>query len=280
MSVTETAHLFRCGSESLVGIVSHPSGTGRETGVVIVVGGPQYRIGSHRQFALLARALAAAGHPALRFDYRGMGDSTGPSVAFDAVDADIAAAIDLLQAAHPGVRRVALWGLCDGASAALLYAHRSGDRRIAGVALANPWLHSDQARAHATVHMYYRQRFFEMAFWRKLLRGGINPWRSMRELAGHRRQARLSPATGGATTIMLGALSELDLPMLFLLCRRDPTAREFLAQLDLAKSTVLSGAHVSRADFAEADHTFSRAEWRKDAENATIAWLNGALGRP
>ena len=39
--------------------------------MVIVVGGPQYRAGSHRQFTLLARHIAAAGYPVLRFDARG-----------------------------------------------------------------------------------------------------------------------------------------------------------------------------------------------------------------
>lgn len=40
-------------------------------GVLIVVGGRQYRVGAHRQFVSLARALAAAGYPAFRFDVRG-----------------------------------------------------------------------------------------------------------------------------------------------------------------------------------------------------------------
>ncbi|MEO6566032.1 MAG: alpha/beta fold hydrolase, partial [Casimicrobiaceae bacterium] len=81
---------------------------------MIVVGGPQYRVGSHRQFALLARALARVGIPALRFDYRGMGDSEGDRRSFDEIDADIAAAIDTLcREAH--LARVVLWGLCDGA---------------------------------------------------------------------------------------------------------------------------------------------------------------------
>jgi alpha/beta superfamily hydrolase len=45
--------------------------------VLVIVGGPQYRAGSHRQFTLLARSLAEQGFAVLRFDYRGMGDSTG-----------------------------------------------------------------------------------------------------------------------------------------------------------------------------------------------------------
>jgi len=52
-------------------------------GVLIVVGGPQYRVGSHRQFLLLSRRLAAEGHPVMRFDYRGMGDASGAMRGFE-----------------------------------------------------------------------------------------------------------------------------------------------------------------------------------------------------
>ena len=47
-------------------------------GMLIVVGGPQYRAGSHRQFTLLARDVAATGVPTMRFDYRGMGAPAVP----------------------------------------------------------------------------------------------------------------------------------------------------------------------------------------------------------
>ena len=58
---------FSCGTDRLLGIL-HPGAPDSERGVLVVVGGPQYRVGSHRQFVLLARALAAAGIPVLRFD--------------------------------------------------------------------------------------------------------------------------------------------------------------------------------------------------------------------
>ena len=51
-----------------VGVLSVPTGTPQSV-VIVVVGGPQYRVGSHRQFVQLSRALASAGHATLRFDY-------------------------------------------------------------------------------------------------------------------------------------------------------------------------------------------------------------------
>ena len=148
---------FDCVGDRLLGIVSRPA-TGadadaysdtqavhsapQELGVVIVVGGPQYRAGSHRGFVLLARHLASLGLTVLRFDVRGMGDSEGKLHDFLAVDADVDAAIAALLRHSPQLRRVALWGLCDGASAALLYLQRQPDPRVAALCLLNPWVRS------------------------------------------------------------------------------------------------------------------------------------------
>ena len=90
------------GEEDLLGIIHLPEAVSRR-GVVILVGGPQYRVGSHRQFLLLARALAQHGVPVLRFDFRGMGDSDGEFHGFEKLDKDIAAAIDAFAAAVPQV---------------------------------------------------------------------------------------------------------------------------------------------------------------------------------
>ena len=145
MTWTERAVAFDCAGDKLVGILCGPESPASGAtprhgldapsflGVVIVVGGPQYRAGSHRQFTLMARALAAAGYPVLRFDYRGMGDSTGLHRDFESLNGDLAAAIETLLQHEPNVQRVALWGLCDGASAALLYLHATRDSRVQAV---------------------------------------------------------------------------------------------------------------------------------------------------
>src|SRR5688500_5345431 len=84
---TERVLAFECDGERLLGILS-ASQQPAKRGVLIVVGGPQYRAGSHRQFTLLARHLAEHGVPTLRFDYRGMGDSGGDVRGFEHVGAD------------------------------------------------------------------------------------------------------------------------------------------------------------------------------------------------
>ena len=72
-----------------------------------MVGGPQYRVGSHRQFALLARRLAAAGTACMRFDYRGMGDSTGDSRTFEHIEHDLRCAIETFVMGVPELEEVA-----------------------------------------------------------------------------------------------------------------------------------------------------------------------------
>src|SRR5512144_3183809 len=108
--MSELALTFSCQGAELVGIL-HPGSDRAARGVLIVVGGPQYRVGSHRQFLLLARDLAAAGIPVLRFDYRGMGDAGGEVVDFEHCQADIAAAVDAFFARSAGLREVVIWGL-------------------------------------------------------------------------------------------------------------------------------------------------------------------------
>ena len=113
MKFEERALRFSCEESMLYGILSLPEHV-QCRGVLIVVGGPQYRAGSHRQFTLLARGLAAQGIPAMRFDYRGMGDSEGSARDFEDVGHDLRVAIDQFLVAVPGMTEVAIWGLCDG----------------------------------------------------------------------------------------------------------------------------------------------------------------------
>ena len=162
--------VFDCEGCRLIGIVTLPETTA-EAGVIIVVGGPQYRAGSHRQFTLLARQLATHSIASIRFDYRGMGDSEGDMRNFEAVDADIRAALETLKQHAPKLRRIALWGLCDAASAALYYAHT--DTRITDLVLLNPWVHTPAGAARVQLKHYYLSRLMQRSFWGKLLSGKV-----------------------------------------------------------------------------------------------------------
>jgi exosortase A-associated hydrolase 1 len=227
---------------------------------------------------LLARSLADAGFAVLRFDYRGMGDSVGVPRSFEAVDHDIAVAIDTLQRTCPGIKRVVLWGLCDAASAALLYSGQPGDARLAGLCLLNPWVRSEATLARTHIKHYYRGRLMQADFWRSIWRGQY-AWRpSLRALWQNLQAWWHSPLAGPEMTFqrrMALALRHFKGEVLLVLSDCDYTAREFLECVltDVDWRGLLQRPGLTRVDVADADHTFSRAAWRCAVEQAVHDWL-------
>jgi uncharacterized protein len=284
----DEALAFACQGEQLVGVVSLPAqpaaDASTDLALLVVVGGPQVRAGSHRQFTQLCRTVAAAGVPAMRFDVRGMGDSTGPLRTFEHIGDDISAALDALQARLPGVKRVVLWGLCDGASAALMHVHSHRDTRVAGLVLLNPWVRSAQTLARAHVKHYYWNRLRQGEFWRKLLGGGV-ALKALRDLAGNLQAAReaAAPAAGNDAALpfqerMLRGAEGFAGPVLWVLSGRDYTAKEFVELAAQAPrwQAVLSRAGAQRLDMAEADHTFSDRAHEQALAVRTATWLSQA----
>lgn len=281
MSPIEYALKIECQGEVLIGIVSDDPEACATTdlGLLIIVGGPQYRVGSHRQFVQLARKVAMSGIPVLRFDVRGMGDSTGSLHTFEQTAEDIAAAMMAFQQARPGLRRIALWGLCDAASAALLYMHERRDPRVAGLALLNPWVRSTNSEARARIRHYYLERLMQGVFWRKLFSGRVT-WSALKRFL-RSLQASLQSLNHPSGVIlsfqdrMADSWSTFRGPILLLLCENDFTAREFQ---DFTASTE-KWQKAMRAHPAEikivlgADHTCSVPGSKVVVEQATIGWL-------
>ncbi|QGZ40567.1 exosortase A-associated hydrolase 1 [Pseudoduganella flava] len=289
MRPDEQALTFPCAGDWLTAILSpaDPARPVARRGVLIVVGGPQYRVGSHRQFALLARALADQGIPAMRFDYRGMGDSGGAQRNFEDVDADLRAAIDRFMAAVPGLREVVLWGLCDAASAALFYARH--DRRVAGLVLLNPWARTADGLARATLKHYYAARLLQPALWKKIAGGQFEFGKALRSFAGLLRTSRDKPAAATAPDApspspglherMLAGWKGFDGPILLIISGADLTAQEFLDMVKASRQwrKLLAAPRVQRRTLAAADHTFSRREWRDQVARWTAEWVHGEV---
>jgi exosortase A-associated hydrolase 1 len=279
VNYSEQALGFACEQETLFGILALPEKP-IALGVVVIVGGPQYRAGSHRQFVLLARALAAAGYPVLRFDYRGMGDSSGNPREFSTVSADVNAAIGAMQSKLPAVFRFVLWGLCDGASAALLYCHETNDARVAGLCLLNPWVRSEASLARAHVKHYYLERLRQKEFWVKLSSGKIalaallGLWRNLRLMTGSQVALPSTPRMPFQNGMAL-AWKGLNGDILLLLSGADYTAKEFLeyTRVDPEWAGLLVRPGVIQNDLPGADHTFSATASRHQVERLTLDWL-------
>lgn len=283
---SEQAVIFNCEGCRLVGIATIPF-EASETGVVIVVGGPQYRSGSHRQFTLLARQLAEQNIPAFRFDYRGMGDSEGEMRNFEHIEKDLLAAIDTFVGSVPTVKRVILWGLCDAASAALYYGQT--DSRVSGLILLNPWVHSESGAARTRLKHYYLTRLFQKSFWSKLLQGKVAVGASLGGLAKSARlasgtadkdsppDAPVDPRHGSAGYIerMLNGLKRYQGNVLFILSEKDLTAQEFvsLTKRDRSWSKACNKPQVSTLTLPGANHTFSTQKWRNQVGDWSGSWI-------
>ncbi len=128
-------------TSSLAGVLSIPTGA-RRTPVVILGAGIIHKVGPSRVSVDLARTLASAGHPTLRFDLSGIGDS--PRAAEprleEAVVADIHDAVTTLLESVPGWGAgVCLLGFCSGADNAFFVAR--SDPRVEALVLFDPTVH-------------------------------------------------------------------------------------------------------------------------------------------
>ncbi|MFZ6691547.1 hydrolase 1, exosortase A system-associated [Undibacterium sp. SXout20W] len=272
-SAQERALIFECQNDYLTGIIHSPHETS-SVGVVILVGGPQYRVGSHRQFILLARNLADCGITTFRFDYRGMGDSTGKPRNFDDTGTDIRSAIDTLIKAAPSIERVVLWGLCDGATAATFYSVQ--DPRVSGLVLANPWLRTEQTQAQTHLKHYFRQRLMQAEFWYKLFSKRSQFLSAIGSLIEQIRLSRVkTPSSVQLPDRVFASLAEFSGRVLILLSGNDLTAQEFsiAANSSPAWRKLLCQTRFTQHELPGADHTFSSRIWRDQVASWTSEWI-------
>lgn len=186
-------------------------------GVLMVTGGTQTRIGSHRMYENLSRSLSGNGFSCFRFDRRGVGDSECEDPGFRGSASDIAAAASAFRAACPALTHVIGFGLCDGATALAMFGAGAG---LSGLILVNPWLVEAQANAPppAAIRRHYRNRLLSVEGWRKLLTGSLS-WRKL--LAGLSRIAAAAPLTLAAD---VAAALRPGPRAVLILARKDATA--------------------------------------------------------
>lgn len=129
---------FPAAREMLFGVLSMPGGGDGRPGVVMLGGGgtTPTATGRNRFYVSLCRRLASVGYPTLRFDYHGLGDSTGRAefrLDRPFVD-DLHGAVATFR--RSGVENYVLVGMCFGARTAL--AGAPGLRKLAGLVLLAP----------------------------------------------------------------------------------------------------------------------------------------------
>lgn len=220
---------FACEGAMLAATLDDAPGT---TGLLIVSGGNEIRSGAHRGMAMLAQRIAAAGHPVLRFDRRGIGDSEGDNGGYTSSGPDIAAAIAAFRGATPQLTRIVAFGNCDAASALLLHQPLALD----GLILANPWTYenddSDETDEPAlppasAIRARYLARLTDPKSLLRLLKGEIDAKKLLRGLSALRRKPAAA-APGSLPARLNTALAGLSCPATVLLATGDRTAQAFV----------------------------------------------------
>lgn len=239
-------------------------------GLLIVSGGNEIRCGAHRGMAMLAAEIAAQGHPVLRFDRQGIGDSEGENGGFESSGADIAAAVVAFRTQCRGIRKVVAFGNCDAASALLLH-------KVVGIdalVLGNIWVveqdEADSTPPAAAIKARYLERLRDPKAWIGLFTGAID----LKKLAkGLLKLSRPAAPSSLAQRVAEG-IADFAGQVTILLAERDGTA---IAFADAWKQDDFSAAR-SRPDLElirldSASHSFAG-----DSDHAAlIAALRKAL---
>lgn len=258
-----------CEGEWLAVALDEAPGT---TGVLMVSGGTELACGAHGAMARIAADLAARGFPTVRFDRRGVGDSTGADPGFAASAPDIAAALAALKAQCPHVTRVVATGNCD-AACALLLARAEVDATV----LTNVWLDRQEGTGEAAalppaaaIRRRYLQKLTSPKEWWRLVSGGVD-FRKL--LAGLGAARRVEPATD-LTRRLASSLAANDTPVTLLLAEHDATAMGFSAALGRAPlKFAAQAATVIR--YPSRSHSFAEAADR----TALVDAIAAAAGR-
>lgn len=238
---------FACGLDTLLGTLDDAPGT---TGLLLVSGGSEIRSGAFAGQAQLAAQIAARGHPVLRYDRRGIGDSSGADPGFRGSAPDIAAALAAFRSEAPHVTRVVAFGNCDAASALMLAEGPGCD----GLVLANPWTFdsdSHDAPPPAAIRARYMAKLKNPRELLRLLTGKV----SLTKLVGGLAQsAKRSAPTNLAGEIEQG-LARFPGPVRILIAERDRTGQAFLAGWQARD------ARIQRCEGA--NHAFAEAHARE-----------------
>ncbi len=260
-------------------------------GLLVVTGGPTYRVGPHRMNVTLGRELTDAGIPVMRFDFLGTGDSDGDLRTHkqgEAVLTDIRAAIDKFFEQAPGLENVAIWGLCRGAIRTLEYAYQ--DSRVSGIVLLNPRVDNDKIGAVASIKHYYWQRLTNPEFYRKMISGKIDTIQSFKDLSKIV-LAALKPSSKSASgeperpvkapwfvpveKLIEDGFTRFDGHFLVILGGADLEAAKFR---EIIKSSPVlrkrtGDSEISIRHLAGASHTFSRRESLTTIIQWTQEWI-------
>lgn len=237
--------------------------------VILVNGGAQTRVGSHRQYIKLSRSLAKKNIASLRFDLPGFGDHPGQCTDFLKVSRLLPDVCHQLLNAKPKIKRLILLGLCDGASAILLSKPFLPSNCI-GFIVINPWLRQENTYAHTMLKDYYLKRLATADLWLNIFRGNfaVNTFyqdirnlikKSWQKQKPYNQQKSVcnTPTLDNFTEIIKAHWQQSKQQIMVITAGQDLIANEFLnlCRSDKQYNTLLETADWRHAN--DANHTFA-----------------------
>ena len=258
-----------CDGAALGASLDEAAGT---VGLLMVTGGTQTRIGSHRMYERLAKRLAEAGFPCLRYDRRGVGDSESEDSDWRASGPDIAAAAAGFRRECPQIERMIGFGLCDGASALAFHGAAAG---LGGLILLNPWLVEPQAGtlAPAAVKAHYRQRLTSLEGWKKLLSGSVSYKKLFKGIGS------LAAKPSSLAEEVAAAPETSRLPVELILASRDGTAIAAEAEWKKPAYRRIRESSPAPQRIDSDSHTFARSGDEEALASAVLTALKRLSGR-
>jgi dienelactone hydrolase len=265
--------------KSLVGIHTRPAAAvrGDLPAIVILNTGIIHRVGHHRMFVTMSRALANVGYAVLRFDFSGIGDSDPRQDGLSPLDAcmaEIRVALDWLESDRHA-SRIILIGLCSGADHAVLYSHT--DDRVIGLVLLDPSI--------PTTRRYYADfitaRLTRLRSWVRVVTGrsrAARIWaaRALDALQPRGRSRHLVSqdfTSRAAIEAQYQKVMDSDIRILAVLTG-ETTRQTYPEQMLDALSNVTFGDRLKLEFFPDSDHTFIREADRSKLIRLTVQWID------
>ncbi len=222
---------FECYGDTLVGTVDSGKAA---SGLLIVTGGNELRCGPYGSHAELAAKISAADFPVMRFDRRGVGDSSGYNGGFTTSTDDLAAAVAAFRKAFPRMKKIVAYGNCDAASALMLAKGLGCDALV----LANPWTFDPEPEeapeappqpqmTPRAIRAHYLRRLTDPRALLRLVTGKVK----VGQLAGSLVDAaKPAPPQTALAQAMAAGIADFAGSVALLVAENDRTAQVFLSQ--------------------------------------------------
>ncbi|MCX5661116.1 MAG: alpha/beta fold hydrolase [Planctomycetota bacterium] len=289
----EREEIVRFGPErSIIGVVTLPAGhvagdavNSGSTAVLILNAGLIHHVGPQRLHVKLARRLARAGVVCARWDFSGIGDSPARRDGLAVMEAIVREPRDVMDhfAAHHGIEKFILVGICSGAYASFRTA--AADPRVVGAALINPqdFVGHDDWGAYVQARRYMTRSIFSPRAWANLLTGRVAYQRLATTMWRQATRGWLG-ANQEVSTIATGIRKEIqDLvargtKLSFIVAEEDVSVEYFNAILGQDLRANQPGDGLRTELVPRADHLFTRVQDQERLLALLERWIHETAG--